>query len=65
MKKIVLADVAIGTVVRIDGNWGVVCSSDKGSHRIVDFWDGGRRYVQRSLVVDVQTKRIYRKEVTV
>jgi hypothetical protein len=65
VKKIVLADAAIGTVVRIDGNWGVVCSSDKGSHRIVDFWDGGRRHVPRSLLAEVQTKRIYGKEVAV
>ena len=63
MKTLVLADVPNGTVVRVEGNWGVVCSSTKGSgHRTVDFWDDGRRRVPPWTLVEVQTKR---KEVAV
>ena len=50
MKTVVLADCPIGRVVRIRGRWGVVCS-----RRIVDFWDGGREYVNAWAVVEVQT----------
>jgi len=65
VKKIVLADAPNGTVVRVGGNWGVVCSSTKGSsHRTVDFWDGGRRHVQPWTLVEIPTKR-KRKEVAV
>jgi hypothetical protein len=66
MKKIVLADAKNGTVVRVDGNWGVVCVGKPGdTQRIVDFWDDGRRRIPPWTLVDVQTKRIYRKEVAV
>lgn len=66
MKKIVLADAPNGAVVRVDGDWGVVCAGnyDRRLHLIVDFWDGGRTYVSPSTLVEVPTKRT-RKEVAV
>jgi hypothetical protein len=50
VKTVVLADVPAGSVVRINGRWGVVVSK-----RIVDFWDGGREYVKSWAVVEVQS----------
>jgi hypothetical protein len=65
VRKVVIDDIPWGTVVRVDGSWGVVCASDRGWYRVVDFWEGGRKRVERSEVVEVPTKRIYRKEVAV
>jgi len=49
VRKIVLADVPYGRVVRFAGRWGVVCRGG-----VIDFWDGGRERVKPWSVVEVQ-----------
>ena len=59
MKRVILADVEVGTIVRLRGEWGVVCKAGRGSvktprrKRVVDFWWGGREYVSDIAVVEV------------
>lgn len=48
-----MADAQIGAIVRVDGRWGVVCGSDRGITRVVDFWDGGREYVARWMIAEL------------
>jgi hypothetical protein len=58
VKKIVLADARNGAIVRVDGDWGVVCKghyrASPENKRIVDFWDIGRVYVEKWKIVEVQ-----------
>lgn len=57
MKRLILADVPNGSVVRVGNRWGVL---SKGTvlygHRVVDFWDGGREWVRSTTPVAVQEK---------
>lgn len=55
MKKVILADCLNGRVVRVGARWGVVCTAGRYPFKVVDFWDGGREYVQAWKVVEVQT----------
>ena len=56
MKRVILADVPIGGIVRVDGQWGVVCitggSFDTRRWKVVDFWGEGRQRVSTTKVVD-------------
>ena len=51
--------VPVGSLVRHQGRWGVVCvNPDENLRgwrqgRVIDFWDGGREYVPDAAVVDV------------
>lgn len=55
--KQILADVPCGSIVKVDGRWGVVCQkpfgASKWATRVVDFWDGGREYIKDTAVVVV------------
>lgn len=53
-RRVVLADVAVGRIVRHAGRWGVVVQGgSKSRSRLVDFWDGGREYVSDIAIVEV------------
>ena len=48
MKRVILADVPNGAIVRIAERWGVKCVGS-----IVDFWDGGREAIPAWTVVEL------------
>lgn len=53
--KHVLADVAVGAIVRVNGSWGVV-TTGKGTpsyERVIDFWDVGRTFVKKWTIVEL------------
>lgn len=52
-KRVVLADVAAGRIVLVDGRWGVAMRATLSRKRLVDFWDGGREWVSDVAIVDV------------
>jgi len=56
VKRLVLADVPTGAIVRVDGEWGVVCMGRPHApwaRRIVDFWSVGRQPVPKWAVVEM------------
>lgn len=52
-KRVVLADLKPGRIVKVDKRWGVLLpGGDGGRRRSVDFWDGGRESVSNIAIVE-------------